>query len=110
MTYAICFFLTPLFFTIVKQTSVSGKIFLLFFAIFATFHKILADIARILCFFLYFIRFLKQNALQIAFITIHRILSLSLSVSLSEVFYSGFEDLHILFSVNVHCHASVSSF
>jgi len=61
MTYAICFFLTPLFFTIVKQTSVSGKIFLLFFAIFATFHKILADIARILCFFLYFIRFFETE-------------------------------------------------
>ena len=61
MTYAICFFLTPLFFTIVKQTSVSGKIFLQFFVIFATFYKTLADFARVLCFFLCFIHFFETE-------------------------------------------------
>ena len=61
MTYAICFSLTPLSFTIVKQTSASGKIFLQFFAIFATFRKTLADFARVLCFFLYFIHFFETE-------------------------------------------------
>jgi len=61
MTYAICFSLTPLSFTIVKQTSVSGKIFLQFFVIFATFYKTLADFARVLCFFLYFIYFFETE-------------------------------------------------
>ena len=61
MTYAICFSLTPLSFTIVKQTSVSGKIFLQFFAIFATFYKTLADFARVLCFFSCFIHFYETD-------------------------------------------------
>ena len=61
MTYAICFSLTPLSFTIVKQTSVSGKIFLQFFVIFATFYKTLADFAWVLCFFLYFIHFFETE-------------------------------------------------
>ena len=61
MTYAICFSLTPLSFTIVKQTSVSGKIFLQFFVIFATFYKTLADFARVLCFFSCYIHFYETD-------------------------------------------------
>mgnify|MGYP003287829530 CR=1 FL=1 len=61
MTYAICFSLTPLSFTIVKQTSVSGKIFFAVFTIFATFYKTLADFARVLCFFSCFVRFYETE-------------------------------------------------
>ena len=62
MTYAICFSLTPLSFTIVKQTSVSGKIFLQFLLFLQLFTKPL-QILQEFCAFLVFIHFLKQNAL-----------------------------------------------
>ena len=63
MTYAICFSLTPLSFTIVKQTSVSGKIFLQFFVILQLFTKPLQILQGFCAFSCVLFIFLKQNAL-----------------------------------------------
>ena len=64
MTYAICFSLTPLSFTIVKQTSVSGKIFFTVFIIFLQlFTKPLQILQGFCAFSLVIFIFMKQIAL-----------------------------------------------